>query len=112
MISNRVRRFGSMTAVSGETPGQRRRDRHLIVNITIRTTTTVGRTLYFGAVNGNRGVVVWWLRERPDGSFVVISRSMAPAVSGRLTAHELGHLRYDCDGCQRTHWVGRLRCGL
>ena len=67
MISNRVRRFGSMTAVSGETPGQRRRDRHLIVNITIRTTTTVGRTLYFGAVNGNRGVVVWWLRERPEG---------------------------------------------
>lgn len=28
----------------------------------------------------------------------------------RCRTGELGHLRYECDGCRRTHWVGRS-CG-
>ena len=68
------------------TPGQRRRDRHLIVNITIRTTTTVVRTLYSGAVNGNRRVVVWWLRERPEG---VLPSSVARWLQRSLGGSQL-----------------------
>ena len=56
------------------------------------------------------------LRQHADGYLAEFSKRMpiehkrVLAAITRCRTGELGHLHYQCDGCERSHWVGRS-CG-